>query len=171
MYLYLGRCLYFCPDFVYFSYPVLDELRLVETEGDFVELVFYFEVIRFLQIFGRMSWWKLSVFDIVVGIVVLVFGIQVKVNVVLAHYCSVLLPHSSQGVLNVHHPYLRCLVFDLRLLGDSMRDSFSLLLEGKALSHLQQILIKFLIESNWQVWKCSSDLYLGNVFSCPIKEL
>ena len=75
---YLGGSLFlFLCYLLYFFDPVIDQLRLIEAEGDLVDVVFYLEMVRLLLVLCDMFRLQFGILDIVVSAVLLVLGVVV----------------------------------------------------------------------------------------------
>jgi hypothetical protein len=101
-----GRLFLFLGYLLYFFDPVIDQLRLIKTEGHLVDVVFYLEMVRLLFVLCDMFRLQLSILDIVVGAVLLVLGVVVQVDIISCHDRHILLVNIGHIVIYVHHPDL-----------------------------------------------------------------
>lgn len=85
-----------------------------------------------------------GLFDVIISIVILIFSIEVNINIVFAHDSNILLPNLSNSVFDIDHSYLCSLLLDQVFLHYPhtcpVKLQISLLI--KAFIHFQQVSVK-----------------------------
>ena len=132
----LKRFLHFT-EIINFVCPIIDILSFVKSEDNLVQFILYFEMMRFLFVFRFIRSLQCSIFDVIIGIVILIFSVEVNVNVIVAHDSHILFPHLSHCIFYVNHADFGSFIFYFWFfnLSGSCSFDFMLLLLSKAITH------------------------------------
>lgn len=132
-------------------HPIVNLLRFVESKNNLVYFILYFKVEWLLLIERLLIFLECSSFDIIESIVLLIILVDIEINIVLTHYCHVLLPYLCYWVFYVNETYLRSLLLDLLLLiyphCHPLLMYFFFMLKG--ITYLQYIGVCKLIQVDW----------------------